>query len=57
MEQLNINNLLNREESEKNFIECLEYFEKNKQKITNKKEEFIFMELLDQVKPDLLLIY
>ena len=33
MEQLNINHILDRNQEEKKFIECLEHFEKEKQNI------------------------
>ena len=36
MEQLNINHILNRNQEEKKFIECLEHFEKEKQNILTK---------------------
>ena len=35
MEQLNINHILDRNQEEKKFIECLEHFEKEKQNILN----------------------
>ena len=42
MEQLNINNLLNREAAEKELIMCLEYFEKNKQKLLTKRGIYVY---------------
>ena len=37
MEQLNINHILYRNLEEKKFIECLEYFEKEKQNVLTKR--------------------
>ena len=45
MEQLNLNKILNREESEEKLKEILNLFEKNKHLMV-----FTFMEVLDQVK-------
>ena len=42
MEQLNINHILDRNQEEKKFIECLEHFEKEKQNILTKRGVYIF---------------
>ena len=42
MEQLNINHILDRNQEEKKFIECLEHFEKNKKNILTKRGVYIF---------------
>jgi SpoVK/Ycf46/Vps4 family AAA+-type ATPase len=42
MDKLNINNLLNREEYEKNIIECLNNFEKNKHLLNTRRGIYIY---------------
>jgi Cdc6-like AAA superfamily ATPase len=42
MDQLNLNLLLDREENEKNLIECLNYFEENKKNVLTKRGMYIY---------------
>ena len=42
MEQLNLNLLLNREESEKTIIDCLNNFEENKKNVLTKRGMYIY---------------